>query len=174
MGRGWHAMISFGESIFVAGGNAGLNKRVDIHETEIYSIMSNQWTMVAPLPLPQSEGGSVFHGGKIYILGGYSWTHQKCVNTIQTYDPATDKWERPGNLPIELSGVKCAILCIPYALSNQKNKVGMSQQARSSRSIGTVGMSGTSIASSADPLTMSALASSMPTIQNPLASAIKY
>ena len=86
--RGWHAMVAFGEvnfrfnfynhsqviqikidksyfqSIFVSGGNAGLNKRVDIHETEIYSVMSNQWTMVAPLPLPQSEGGVCYHNNK--------------------------------------------------------------------------------------------------------------
>lgn len=132
--RGWHAMVAFGESIFVSGGNAGLNKRVDIHETEIYSVMSNQWTMVAPLPLPQSEGGVCYHNNKITIIGGYSWTHQKCVNTIQTYDPSRDTWERPGNLPIELSGVKAAVLVIPYSLSSTTKKgSGMSWPPRSSR-----------------------------------------
>lgn len=97
--------------------------------------MSNQWTMVSPLPLPQSEGGVCFHNNKlsklfyrhlnfsrIVIIGGYSWTHQKCVNTIQAYDPATDTWERPGNLPIELSGVKAAVLSIPYSLSSGGKK----------------------------------------------------
>ena len=29
--RGWHGMVAFGDSIFVTGGNAGLNKRTDIH-----------------------------------------------------------------------------------------------------------------------------------------------
>ena len=29
--RGWHAMVGYGDnSIFVTGGNAGLNKRVDV------------------------------------------------------------------------------------------------------------------------------------------------
>merc|ERR1712242_19128 len=104
-------------------------------ETEIYSVMSNQWTMVAPLPLPQSEGGVCYHNNKITIIGGYSWTHQKCVNTIQSYDPSRDTWERPGNLPIELSGVKAAVLCIPYSLSasNKKASSGMSRPPRTSR-----------------------------------------
>ena len=59
---------------------------------------------------------------RITIIGGYSWTHQKCVNTIQSYDPSRDTWERPGNLPIELSGVKAAVLCIPYSLSASNKK----------------------------------------------------
>ena len=61
---------------------------------------------------------------RITIIGGYSWTHQKCVNTIQSYDPSRDAWERPGNLPIELSGVKAAVLCIPYSLSSGGKKTG--------------------------------------------------
>merc|ERR1712218_306762 len=32
--------------------------------------------------------------------------------------------ERPGNLPIELSGVKAAVLCIPYSLSSGGKKAG--------------------------------------------------
>lgn len=59
---------------------------------------------------------------RIVIIGGYSWTHQKCVNTIQAYDPSKDAWERPGNLPIELSGVKAAVLSIPYSLSSGSKK----------------------------------------------------
>lgn len=59
---------------------------------------------------------------RIVIIGGYSWTHQKCVNTIQAYDPSKDAWERPGNLPIELSGVKAAVLSIPYSLSSGGKK----------------------------------------------------
>ncbi|XP_078481129.1 kelch-like protein 9 isoform X2 [Ciona intestinalis] len=115
--RGWHAMVAFGDSIFVTGGNAGLNKRVDIHETEIYSAMSDQWTLVAPLPLPHSEGGCAYYDGKIFVVGGYSWTQQKCLSTIQSYDPTKDQWENPGNLPIELSGVRLANLTIPYTVS---------------------------------------------------------
>ena len=67
---------------------------------------------------------------RITIIGGYSWTHQKCVNTIQTYDPSRDTWERPGNLPIELSGVKAAVLCIPYSLSSTSKKGSVSYRNR--------------------------------------------
>ena len=82
-----------------------------------YSILSNQWTVVSSLPLPQSEAGCVLYQNKIYVLGGYSWAHQKCVNTIQAYDPARDQWDRPGSLPIELSGLRCALLTIPYSMT---------------------------------------------------------
>ncbi|XP_076817499.1 kelch-like protein 9 isoform X2 [Clavelina lepadiformis] len=115
--RGWHAMVAFGDSIFVTGGNAGLNKRIDIHETEIYNAMSDQWTLVAPLPLPHSEGGSEYYDGKLYVVGGYSWTQQKCLSSIQCYDPNKDSWENHGNLPIELSGVRLSTLTIPYTIS---------------------------------------------------------
>lgn len=115
--RGWHAMVAFGDSIFVTGGNAGLNKRVDIHESEIYNAMTDQWTLVCPLPLAHSEGGCEFYNGKIFVVGGYSWAQQKCLNTIQCYDPTKDSWESPGSLPIELSGVRLVTLTIPYAVS---------------------------------------------------------
>lgn len=70
--RGWHAMVSYGDNIMVTGGNSGLTKRVDIHETEIYNGMTDQWTLVAPLPMPHSEGGCEIYEGKIYVVGGYS------------------------------------------------------------------------------------------------------
>lgn len=110
-------MITLGDNIFVCGGNAGINKRVDIHETEVYSVLNNQWTIMAPMPLPQSEAGCVMFQDKIFVLGGYSWEHQKCVNTIQSYNPSNDTWERPGSLPIELSGLRVTLLTIPYSMT---------------------------------------------------------
>lgn len=119
--RGWHSMVTVGDNIVVCGGNAGINKRVDIHETEVYSVLNNQWSIVAPMPLPQSEAGCCFFQNKIFVLGGYSWAHQKCVNTIQSYDPSRDLWERPGSLPIDLSGLRVCLLTIPYSLTQPIN-----------------------------------------------------
>nr|XP_039263069.1 kelch-like protein 9 [Styela clava] len=121
--RGWHAMVSYGDNILVTGGNSGLTKRVDIHETEIYSGMTDQWTLVSPLPMPHSEGGCEIYDGKIYLVGGYSWAHQKCLSTIQSYDPAKDTWENAGNLPIELSGVRLTLITIPYSVSPRNGLV---------------------------------------------------
>lgn len=110
-------MTTFNDNIFVTGGNSGLSKRVDIHETEIYSGMTDQWTLVSPLPMAHSEGGCESYEGKIYVVGGYSWAHQKCLSTIQCYDPIKDMWEGAGNLPIELSGVRLTSITIPYSVA---------------------------------------------------------
>lgn len=123
-------MVTVADNIFVTGGNAGLNKRVDVHDTEMYSILSNQWTVVQSLPLPQSEAGCVLYQNKIYVLGGYSWAHQKCVNTIQAYDPNRDQWDRPGSLPIELSGLRCALLTIPYSMTQALSSTHASSRQR--------------------------------------------
>jgi len=122
--RGWHAMVGYGDnSIFVTGGNAGLNKRVDVLETEIYNVMTDQWTVVAPLPQPHSEGGCEFYDDKIFIVGGYSWAQQKCLSLLQYYEPAKDTWFIAGNIPIELSGVRLATLTIPYSVSAKSGLV---------------------------------------------------
>ena len=39
--RGWHCMVTVADNIFVTGGNAGLNKRVDVHDTEMYRKIEN-------------------------------------------------------------------------------------------------------------------------------------
>lgn len=122
--RGWHAMVAFGENnIFVTGGNTGLNKRTDVLETEIYNVMTDQWTIVTSLPHPHSEGGCEYYDDKIYIVGGYSWSQQKCLSLLQCYDPMKDSWSIAGNIPIELSGVRLATLTIPYSVSAKSGLV---------------------------------------------------
>lgn len=73
------------DKIYVIGGNAGLNKRQDVIETEVYSPEFDQWTIVSPLPMGQSEAGAYVFQKKIYIVGGYCWSARRCVKIIQTY-----------------------------------------------------------------------------------------
>ena len=40
------------------GGNTGINKRVDVLETEVYSPDFDQWTTVTPISMGQSEAGA--------------------------------------------------------------------------------------------------------------------
>ena len=37
-------------------------------ETEIYNVMTDQWSVVSQLPHPHSEGGCEFYDEKIYIV----------------------------------------------------------------------------------------------------------
>lgn len=44
--------------IYVIGGNTGINKRTDVLDTEAYSPDFDQWTIVSPLSMGQSEAGA--------------------------------------------------------------------------------------------------------------------
>ncbi len=65
------------------------------------------WSLLAPLPVPNSEIGVAELDGKIYVIGGYPWD-RKTVATVQVYDSATDKWQVAAPLPVPLNHVMAA------------------------------------------------------------------
>ena len=65
------------------GGNSGINKRIDVMETEVYSPDFDQWTMVAQLSMGQSEAGACLVNDRIFIVGGYCWSARRCIKVIQ-------------------------------------------------------------------------------------------
>jgi len=95
--RGWHQMVTikglfiafqqcsnfFPDRVFVIGGNSGINKRIDVIETEVYSPDFDQWTTVAPLTMGQSEAGACIVNDRIFIVGGYCWSARRCIKVIQ-------------------------------------------------------------------------------------------
>ena len=96
--RGWHQMVTVKgnlrilkkkrliqclDKIYVIGGNSGINKRIDVMETEVYSPDFDQWTMVAQLSMGQSEAGACLVNDRIFIVGGYCWSARRCIKVIQ-------------------------------------------------------------------------------------------
>lgn len=71
------------DRVFVIGGNSGINKRIDVIETEVYSPDFDQWTIVAPLTMGQSEAGACIVNDRIFIVGGYCWSARRCIKVIQ-------------------------------------------------------------------------------------------
>jgi N-acetylneuraminic acid mutarotase len=65
------------------------------------------WSLLAPLPVPNSETGVAELNGKIYVIGGYPWD-RKTVATVQMYDSETDKWQTVAPLPVPLNHVMAA------------------------------------------------------------------
>ncbi|XP_076799625.1 kelch-like protein 13 isoform X2 [Clavelina lepadiformis] len=114
--RGWHSQATIKDKIYVIGGNTGINKRVDVLETEVYSPDFDQWTTVTPISMGQSEAGACVLENKIYIVGGYCWSARRCIKVIQTYEPEKDEWERVGNLPRGLAGLRLCTLTLPHHL----------------------------------------------------------
>jgi len=51
-------LYCFNLRIYVIGGNTGINKRVDVLETEVYSPDFDQWTTATPISMGQSEAGA--------------------------------------------------------------------------------------------------------------------
>jgi hypothetical protein len=74
------------DRVFVIGGNSGINKRIDVIETEVYSPDFDQWTIVAPLTMGQSEAGACIVNDRIFIVGGYCWSARRCIKVIQVND----------------------------------------------------------------------------------------
>src|ERR1043166_5397053 len=62
------------------------------------------WSLKAPLPVPNSETGVAELDGKIYVIGGYPWD-RKTVATVEVYDSKTDKWQLVAPLPQPLNHV---------------------------------------------------------------------
>jgi len=114
--RGWHQMVTVKDKIFCIGGNSGINKRIDVMETEVYSPDFDQWTVVAQLSMGQSEAGACLVNDRIFIVGGYCWSARRCIKVIQTYDSDNDTWERVGNLPRGLAGLRLCTLTLPHHL----------------------------------------------------------
>jgi len=114
--RGWHSQVTLKDQIYVIGGNSGINKRIDVLETEVYSPDFDQWTVVKPISMGQSEAGACVLNDHIYIVGGYCWSARRCIKVIQTYDVAKQEWERVGNLPRGLAGLRLCSLTLPHHL----------------------------------------------------------
>lgn len=65
------------------------------------------WSLLAPLPLANSETGVAELNGKIYVIGGYP-SDRKTVAAVQVYDSETDKWQIVAPLPVPLNHVMAA------------------------------------------------------------------
>ncbi|XP_068117027.1 kelch-like protein 36 [Hyperolius riggenbachi] len=112
--RGWHSMCTLDDSIYAIGGsddNQDSMDRFDILSVECYSPQCDQWTRIAPLMQPNSESGVAVWGGRIYILGGYSWESTTFSRMVQIYDKDRKKWEKGPDLPSTVAGVS-ACICV--------------------------------------------------------------
>jgi N-acetylneuraminic acid mutarotase len=58
----------------------------------------NTWTALASLLEPRPEVGTAELQGRIYVAGGYR-LDRSSANTVEAYDPATDRWTMAAPLP---------------------------------------------------------------------------
>uniref|UniRef100_A0A8C6V9A1 Uncharacterized protein n=1 Tax=Naja naja TaxID=35670 RepID=A0A8C6V9A1_NAJNA len=53
------------------------------------------------------EGSAVIMNGCIYVTGGYSSSRGSYLQSIEKYDPESNKWEIVGNLPSAMRSHGC-------------------------------------------------------------------
>lgn len=93
----------YDNKIFVFG---GIGHNFFIHgKSEMYDPIKKSWKEIAEMPVPVLNHISVVHDDKFYIFGGdsgsYSHVRSYSTNTIQEYDPSTDKWRLMEGMPFK-------------------------------------------------------------------------
>lgn len=98
-------------NIYVIGGSSGATSYGYV---QVYNIETKTWSVKTNMPTARSGAGYAVVNGIIYIFGGYTgnlytYTGGSAVNTVESYDPATDKWTTRTSMP--------AALCAPAVAS---------------------------------------------------------
>jgi N-acetylneuraminic acid mutarotase len=95
-----------GSKIYLIGG-AGDNQIDPVSDNFVLDLSDPDphWVKKAPMPVAQDHPSSVQLDGRIYVVGG---EHDHRVwhaehDYLFVYDPATDKWKRLANVPIQAS-----------------------------------------------------------------------
>jgi N-acetylneuraminic acid mutarotase len=94
-----NATVTLDSKIYAIGG-VGTNGQIT-DAVEVYDPDNNDWTSVAPLPLPLWRTFSSVYDGKIYTFGGYRTTAGfpfSPTNRNFVYDPQNNDWAEIANL----------------------------------------------------------------------------
>jgi len=109
--RAFHAAVAATDgAVYVFGGygidhswpdptNPDPEMDIKLGDVDRYTVSSDTWTMMAPMPTPRS-GLAAAQGkdGKIYVMGGLGETCE-WLPTVEAYDPATNSWEKKADMP---------------------------------------------------------------------------
>jgi len=63
---------------------------------------AGSWASAARLLEPRQEVGTAELGGRIYVVGGFR-ADGSSANTVEVYDPATDRWSIAAPMPLGLN-----------------------------------------------------------------------
>lgn len=89
------ALISNTEGIgyngkFYTFGGFNLNESSDSYE---YTVSSNNWKSIAPMPTARYDVTIGFYNGKAYVMGGHAYgSNAQLYDCVEIYDIATNKW----------------------------------------------------------------------------------
>lgn len=83
-------LVSIDNMIYIIG--------VNFTDVLVYDPATNKCSLKTKLPTKRRVGGVVSANNKIYILGGFDATIGRTINTLEEYDPKTDKWTKKADM----------------------------------------------------------------------------
>ena len=92
--------------IYVFGGynskdRNGANDKYPV-SVEAYDPATDTWTRKQDMPVPRVHFAHGVVDGKVYLIGGstgWSQAHERQMDRVDIYDPATDSWEEGSKMP---------------------------------------------------------------------------
>ena len=103
------AVAAHNGKLYLFGGQAqvepGGSSAMPINNTWEYDPAADSWKVLAPMPTVRTSAAAATVAGKIYVLGGAGMhpgqkpapltatTPHRSLDTVEVYDPATNKWE---------------------------------------------------------------------------------
>ena len=119
--RGWHVMSQANDKLLVFGGcNLNTNQQaLPVLQSESYDPTTDQWSLIAPLPISHKEATCVLFQEHVFVLGGYNVQTKTGQKMVSKYDLSTGTWETMGSLSQSMTGVGYAVVKMPtYCLSD--------------------------------------------------------
>lgn len=96
-------------SIAIADGKAYImGELINMSQHYCYDFQTQEVTLKANMHTPGFGFGTVYHNGKIYVVGGKN--NQSCLKSLTAYDIETDTWETLADLPKEVFSGSIAIV----------------------------------------------------------------
>jgi len=99
-----HGTAALGSNIYLIGGmiHGPAIPTAASTSVEIFNTVTSKWSDAAPLPMPLHHSNIATVDGKIYVLGGLTFTNGSwdSVGNCYRYDPAVNGWEELGAMPV--------------------------------------------------------------------------
>jgi len=112
IGRKYHCMVSYGNSIYVLGGyeDDEYESRCSTHlSVERYDVTTTAWEECGYLAIPVRSAAAAVIQGKIFVYGGIS-VEDVCLDTVQCFDPRSRDCTVL-NITLPLSGTLSCVSC---------------------------------------------------------------
>ncbi len=105
---GFPAVFDGNDSIYTFGGGTANTANSFSYNTYRYSVSTNSWTTMAPMPIATRESAAARGlNGKIYVMGGLGVNG--AIANVQVYDTVTNSWTSDAPLPQPLYGAAAVI-----------------------------------------------------------------